>query len=453
MRSCCASWCLVFALTAVGCGRSEPSLPPNLLLVTIDTLRADHLGAYGYAPPTSRAFETLAASGALYTRAQATSSWTLPSHASLFTGLYPFEHGAHSFLGTQGRNAYPLDTASPTLAAELREAGYETAAFVANVVYMSPWTGLDRGFDRYEVVRKSGLELNRLIFRWLDAPRERPFFLFVNYMDAHRPYNVAPVARLPSLADSDPALLDRLVEQVLGSDTPPSPELVARVIAQYDLGVANADDALGSLLAALEQRGLSENTVVVVTSDHGEYFGEHDLVEHSKDVYQPVLWIPLVIRGVSGTAPQRVDTTLSLAHLPHLIAQELGPLAVQLTSRFSRAPGTEPVLAESYFARAKDLGDPRWGARFQRVRRVIFEWPWKRIDSSDHRDELYDLAADPGEENDLSARHPEVGQRLDAFLEAQLARASRRKRDPASPAPTPEELEELRALGYVDDAR
>src|SRR5262249_20316397 len=215
-------------------------------------------------------------------------------------------------------------------------------------------------------------------------------------------------------------------------------------------GVADDDDALGALLAGLAARGLAANTVVVVTSDHGEYFGEHDLVEHSKDVYQAALWIPLAIRGVSGAAPQRIEAPVSLAHLPPLIARELGARAAPLAARFPRAPGQGPLLAENYFTRAKDLGDPRWAARFRRVRRAVFDWPWKRIVSSDGGGELYDLAADPREQTDLAREHPDVSGRLDAWLAAQLARVPERERGLAGPEPTPSERDALRELGYAE---
>jgi arylsulfatase A-like enzyme len=453
VRSCSTAALRVLLLVlavCTGCRAQAPEGTPNVLLVVVDTLRADHLGVYGYERPTSPEIDALARESTLYTRSFASAPWTLPSHASLFTGLDPFEHGAHSFLPEKpGRNAHPLDDRHPTLAGALGDEGFTTAAFVANAGYMGRWTGLDRGFETYDVKREPALDVNQRIFAWLDRARARPFFLFVNYMDCHRPYNTLPSPRLRPPAEQDEGLLDELVEVVLGQQREPPRELVERVIAQYDSGVAHADEALGNLLDGLGARGLLDETVVVVTSDHGEYFGEHGLTEHSKDVYQPVLWVPLVVRGVGAARARRVEQPVSSVHVPHLIARELGPLAERLRGRFPRAPGDRPLLAENYYTRTKDLSNPRWGPRFRRVRRALYAWPWKHITSPSGGDELYDLEADPAEQRDLIAAHPATAGRLGRELEARLGSGAAGERSlPAEP--TEQELEELRALGYVE---
>lgn len=446
----CAAACALW----LGCGCDAPRpRARNLVLVTIDTLRADHLGAYGYLRPTSPQIDAFRERATLYTRAQASAPWTLPTHASLFTGLDPFEHGAHAVRDASGRAiARPLAAEFVTLAEALRDAGFRTGAFVANTGYLNRRMGLDQGFESYEVLRETGLEKNERIADWLDEGRGEPFFLFVNYMDAHRPYNTAAVEGGPVLrGEPDPGALDRLYRAVMPGGRRAPAALVRRVIEHYDLGVANADRAVGGLLAQLRDRGLEDDTMVVITSDHGEYFGEHDLVEHSKDVYQEALWIPLLIRDAGQREPGRDETPFASSHLPRRIAEGLAPeVEARLAPRFPRRGGTDPVLAENYFARQRDLADPRWGHRFERVRRALFDWPLKWIDSSDGRDALYDLEADPAEGHDLAKERPRDAERLRALLEDRLS--SQPKPPPADAPRPPDDAErrELEALGYLD---
>jgi len=441
---------LLAALACAGeppCGRDGRC---DLVIVSIDTLRADHVGVYGYPRDTTPHLDALARHATLHTRALATSPWTLPSHASLFTGLQPFEHGAHGFLVERRRNnARPLSADALTLAEVLRDAGWETAAFVANTGFMARWTGLGQGFDVYAVADLTGEALVGRARGWLERPRDAPVFLFVNLMDAHRPYNTRPLAsgRLPPAAP-DPTLLDRLGETVLAGDAAP-PGLVEDVVSQYDTGVAHADAALGALLAHLEDTGRLDATVVVVTSDHGEYFGEHGLVEHSKDVYQEALWIPLVVKRAGQRDGRRDATPVSLAHVPALLADALGPAARDaLTRAFPRAPGSAP-LAENHYARTKTLLHPVWGERFRRVRRVAWDWPWKYVHSSDGRHELYHLERDPAESHNHIDAEPAVAARLARRLAEARERAEPGAGEPA-PTLTSEERRSLRELGYVD---
>jgi len=176
-------------------GCADPG-PPNVLLITLDTVRADHLSSYGYAKPISPQLDTFARRATRYAVCFATSPWTVPSHASLFTGLHPFEHGAHSFEPRDKRrgNVWPLHDNHETLAEVFREEGYDTAGIVANQVYLNSNLNLQQGFDQWEVKRERSAAVNRRVFEWLEEREGRPFFLFVNYLDAHRPYNVEPAA-------------------------------------------------------------------------------------------------------------------------------------------------------------------------------------------------------------------------------------------------------------------
>ncbi|MCZ6816562.1 MAG: sulfatase, partial [Planctomycetota bacterium] len=283
---------------------------PNVILITLDTLRADHLGCYGYDRPTSPRIDAFAETATLYRRGYATSPWTVPTHGSLFTGKFPYEHGAHSFkVDRPVMNVNRLPLEHLTLAEALKSEGYQTGAFIANNGYLTAGSQFNQGFDTYHVERVYADTLNERIFAWLDARRDKRFFIFINHIDTHRPYNTAPrpgITDRPVVRDQG-QLLDRLYAAVMPGTGPIPSDLVARVTDQYDTAVANVDAAIGSLLDKLESMGIYDRTLIVLTSDHGEYIGEHHLVEHSKDVYQEVLWVPLIVKGVGQTSGKAIE--------------------------------------------------------------------------------------------------------------------------------------------------
>jgi arylsulfatase A-like enzyme len=433
-------------------GDEGAARPPNLVLVTVDTLRADHLGCYGYARPTSPHIDALAAGAERYTRCQATSAWTVPSHASLFTGRFPSQHGAHNIPTPRGEEQRfrGLGSGTRTLAEALAAEGYRTGAFVSNAVYLAPKLGFGRGFEVYEARRLGADALNEPLLRWLDERDPRPFFLFVNYMDAHRPYaaDPLPASALPPASREHPgALLDRLCEAVLGGDGPAPRELTEAVVLQYDTGIAHADRAVGQLLGRLRELGLDDSTLVVVTSDHGEHFGEHRLVEHSKDVYQEVLHVPLIVKR-PGQREGRVDQRLiSLADVPALIRESMpADLSARLARDFPGPPGGREPVAEQHYAQTRDMRSS-WGARFERVREAMFAGRYKLIRSSDGSHELYDLPADPEEQENLFGERPELAARLLQALERALAAPPEPSAAPAGLSEA--ERAELRALGYL----
>jgi arylsulfatase A-like enzyme len=436
---------------------SQGSRGPNILLVTMDTVRADHLSGYGYERDTTPHLDRFASSATRYERAYATAPWTVPTHASFFTGRFPFQHGARSFRPPEWQpdNVYPLSPDSQTLAEVLSECGYDTAAFVSNDAYLRPGIGLDQGFGTYRVDRVRAPALNRLVRAWLDAPRERPFFLFVNYMDAHRPYNTEPAPNaLPvPLRDEKGELVLRLKQEVMGGEGPVPNDLRERVIEQYDTGIAHIDAALGELFEDLERRGLYRDMLIIITSDHGEYFGEHRLVEHSKDVYEPALRIPLLVKRPGQRDRVVEGEPFSAVDLPHLISRDLPTKAAErFDFLFPYRPGNHPVIAESYFARPHDLFHPTWGPRFDRERIAFLSDGYKLIESSDGRHELYDLRRDPDESENLFASSPEIAREMREKLAAFQREAGGRKQGVHGKEPTPEEIEALRELGYLDSA-
>lgn len=417
---------LFAALTSCG-SADDDAPPPNVVLVVLDTVRADHVSCYGYARQTTRHVDALAESAVRYTNCRATGPWTLPSHASMFTGRFPFQHRADSLQNEEGEwRELPLKQEHTTLAEALGALGYRTGGFAANTGYLRTEFQLDQGFDRYVVEREPGIALNARALAWLEES-EGPFFLFLNYMDAHRPYNTQalPDGRLADVPcdASVPSeqLLDRMIDIVLRDGEVAPPELERKLTACYDLGIANADLAVGELVAELRRRGLYEDTLLIVTSDHGEYLGEHGLVEHSKDIYEPALHVPLVLKQPGGTEGSVDEGLISLADLPRLVASGLpAPLREDLHEQFPLLLQRDFTLAEISLSRERDLR-ASYGARFRRQRNVYYADAHKLILSTDGQHELYDLEADPGEVTNLYDAELALTQELTGRLETYIA--------------------------------
>ena len=450
------------ALASCSTATTEDRAPrPNILLITLDTLRADHLSCYGYPMPTSPRIDAFAAAATRYAQCFATSSWTVPSHASLFTGRHPFEHGAYSYdVDVLQRNVYPLDDDHLTLAEVLAQEGYATGGVVCNTTYLDPYFRLNQGFETWDVERERAEGVNARALRWIDGWIDehgsgveggKPFFLFLNYLDTHRPYNTTPKAGEALFRKKSKDLLNAMIERVL-VEGQPAGDLADELIPQYDRAVRNVDAALGELFDALVERGLWDDTVVVLTSDHGEYFGEHELVEHSKDIYVEGLAVPLVVKRPYQTEGEVIATPASLVDVPRLILANLGrELEERLAARFRYVPGNHPILAELHYSRSKDLLSPDYGQRFRRVRTALYDGGYKYIQSSDGADELYRLADDPGETRNLIDAEPALAAELAAKL---AAIQSRDRWDPGPPprvAIDPGQLSEMQALGYAGE--
>ncbi len=454
-RSWLASIAVLAVVLAPDCA---PSRPPDVVLVVLDTVRADHLSAYGYARPTSPHLEAFARGADRHTAARATAPWTLPSHASLFTGLLPFEHGAEA--RKDPRTGAFIDAPSlreelVTLAEALASEGYETRGIVANPIYLDRRSGLSQGFESWEVLPLGGNDWRHVTHRAFERLRDRaparPLFLFLNFMDAHRPYHVVPPPDRLGLPAPDPAepgaLLDELAEQVLERGAA-DPSLVTRVTTHYDTGIANADRGIGALLARLAAQANLDNALVIVTSDHGEYLGEHGLVEHSKDVYEPALWVPLVVKQPGQRRGRVLDSPLSLADIPRLVAAALPPAQATRLARAFPPPEDTAPMAELRYTRPKDLFGPH-GARFDRIRTVLYQGDWKLSRSSDGAHELYDLRADPAEARNRIGDEPLRASQMLGEIDRRVRQREFTGRWPDSQPPTPEEQEALRALGYL----
>jgi arylsulfatase A-like enzyme len=386
----------------------------------------------------------------------ATAPWTLPSHASMFTGKYAFEHGARSFLPEvmTPRNAYPLSLEQTTLAEVLKGAGFRTGAFVANEAFCGPWTQLDQGFDTYFAKYMYANDMLPHVFAWLNKCDATPFLLFINLMDTHGPYNVAPrPGFIKPPADPDVAgAARRFAAAVMRPGGHVPADLRRKVIDQCDTAIANVDEQVGKLLEKLQALKLFDDTLIVIASDHGEYFGEHLLVGHSKDVYQAALAVPLIVKNAGQTTGRVVPERVSLVILPNLICAQLPePARGRALPQFPKGGERGPILAENYYTRAKDLFGKPWSPRFRRVRTAYFDGPYKYIASSDGANELYNLQQDSPEDHDLIGAATDVAQDMAAKL-AQF-QAGRPAAPSAAKAETPltrEQLRTLQSLGYVD---
>jgi arylsulfatase A-like enzyme len=316
-----ATAALLIALgLAPGCDRGARSAPPSLVLVSIDTLRPDHLGAYGYPRATSPGLDALAADGVVFEHAYTPSSWTLPGHASMLTGVSPYRHGAD--LETRKiRDDVPL------LAERLRARGYATSAIVG-APFVGARYGFARGFDRFDERIAEGKDIDAYQPAVLDAVRalpKAPFFLFVHYMSVHSPY--APPARFdrfhtPGAAAStvDASRIGQLQRALEQGTIALGPMDRAHLIDLYDGGIAAADDAVAQLRHAV-RAARGDDVVFVVTSDHGEEFLEHGGLAHGGTLYDEVLRVPLIVAGPGIAAGRQVERQVSLLDVaPTLLA-------------------------------------------------------------------------------------------------------------------------------------
>lgn len=407
--------------------------PPNLLLITLDTLRADHLSSYGHARLTTPNLDQLAATGVAFDRAIANSPWTLPSHATLLTGRLPYEHKA-DWLSA-------LDGAYPTLTEVLAARGYVTAAFAANTTYVTPEWGLGRGFTHFEVYsnslsdqvtrtaygkklaltllprfgyfdipgRKRAADLNRQFLRWLDGVGSRPFFALLNYLDVHDPYLPPPESAPPFSAELSRGDLINFQFQptVFRRKATLSEREVEMEVAAYDACLAYLDAQLGALFAELAARGQLHNTLVIVTSDHGESFGNHDLFGHGNSLYSETLHVPLIMAW-PGRLPagRRVAQVASLHHVAATALDLLGlgaPLpGTSLAGLWAGAAATAatPVFSEVNPGRFAD-GLPHYPTAKGALRSLVTD-QWHLIRSESGATELYDWGSDRAETHNLA---------------------------------------------------
>lgn len=437
----------------LGCSNRREALP-NLLMIVVDTVRQDYLGCYGQPQALTPGIDKFANAATRYTRAFASAPWTLGSHGSMFTGKFPFEHGAHFYdwpvLGN-GRNMLPLDDEFETLAEFLKKHGYHTAVISANHGFITKEMGMAQGVEHFDSKYALAPNIVDRVNRWFDTRDSRPFFLYINFMDAHWPYNSAAVDRLGAPAIEDPigrTEFERINLQLLNEAPGDLLELIKN---RYRLGVAHTDDGVSAVLDEVSRRKLFDETAIFVVSDHGEFLGDHGYVGHGRDVYQETTHVPLLIKAVGQISPHVQETPVSLSYMPALVCRHLPDRLRELADEnFGTLELDSPILMESYYCGMRFLRMPEFGTRFQRYKRAILDWPYKYFHSSDGQHELYHLGDDPGEQINLLDTESVVVARLHAKLDALLA--SR----PHAPPPIGREVEldeqhreELETLAYL----
>ena len=397
---------------------------PNVLLLVLDTVRAIELGLYGFSPSTSPAIDGLGAAGVVFDQAFSTAPWSAPSHASLFTGRKPAE------LSIDWDR--PLDATFPTLAEELGRAGYATVGIVGNTAYASAETGLSRGFDRYEdyqlTLRRALMmpsltrrmldrkrewlheppldgagripagSVSRRLLSWLERRPKQPYFAFLNFYDAHAPYT----APEPFWSRFLPGEIRRAIPIRTMRRGGPTESSARRA---YDAAISNLDSEIGSLIGSMIERGYLNNTLVVVTADHGEEFNEHAALGHGQTLHTQALRVPLLLFWPGHLAPTRVAEPISLARLPatimELVSGTPGPFPGPGLAPLWRGDPSPQVatLSTVMFAPIGDARAPearRSLASVQVGRFHYIQYP------GDSVGRLYDHATDPLEMQNLA---------------------------------------------------
>ena len=441
---------------------NDETPPPNVILITLDTLRADRLGCYGYDRETSSELDKFAKTATFYPHAIASGSWTLPTHASIFTGLHAFEHGSHvnkrEAKGKVYEQIFRLDHKLPSLPKVFRSLGYKTRGIVCNFVYLKEKWGFNNAFDDYTVIKKywaSSLELNKQTFSWLEQNKDEPFFLFLNYFDTHRNYNATKREGFLEHAANVriSGYISTVSDEILSEEINETDKRLRFISDVYDLAVTNQDEQLGLLFEKLRELDLYDNTLIVITADHGEYIGEHYLIEHGKDVYQDVVGVPLVIKAPGQQEGMIEEKAVSHVDIPWFIFSEMPKKYFKKHSeQFPYRPGNHPVITENYYGgNSGPKVYPKYFKRFDRIRTAIYQWPWKYIHSTNSEHELYNLESDPVESSNIIDDHPAKVERLDGILEKFKASRKRtgRQKNRVIPKLTDTDLEEMKALGYL----
>ncbi len=396
---------------------------PNVVVITIDTLRADHLGCYGYKQIHTPNIDALAADGARFERAYTAVPVTLPSHTAIFTGTYPMLSGMHDFAANK------LNPTQPTLASVLKEHGYATAAVIGSAVLDSRF-GLNRGFDFYydhfdfsrleeanlDEMERPGNIVADLALDWLGKNSQKKFFLWMHLYDPHFPYR------------------------------PPEPYSHEYAAQPYDGEIAFADAQLGRLLRFLKEKGLYQNTLIVLSGDHGESLGEHGERTHGFFIYNATMHVPLIIRLPGKPAALAVGDPVSLIDLMPTILAAAGletPAQVQGRSLLPSLQGKP--------------GEPNrslYGETF--LPRLHFNWSELRgVENAKYhfidapRPELYDLKNDPGETHDLFSEKKAVAAEMRAKLADLIRDYSAEKEMAEKTGLDPALMERLKSLGYA----
>ncbi|MEW5901530.1 MAG: sulfatase [Acidobacteriota bacterium] len=421
----------VFLLVCISgsCGRlSLGKKATNFILITVDTLRADLLPCYGHPFPTAPRLCDLAAKSTLFGRAISQSSWTLPGHASILTGVYPHQHGAEQW-------QTPINSRYPLLSQILSQKGYATAAFVCSD-FVGKKYGFDRGFTIFDdslgpgdkdATFAAGITEKALAWLKTGKPAKKPFLLWLHYFDPHHyflPHEELDYGSISRSQRPGPVSYDQWNVHPVKREIPR--EILDQYYALYSGEILFADRHIGLLLDYLEEAGLMKTTVLIVTSDHGESFNDHDLMGHDNLLYEDLIHVPLFIY-VPGKAPL-FDNRLTEI-------KDIMPTMLDLAG--IRRP---EYLAAGIFSKGRSVAYAEVHNRNQNRRLAVLQDKWKLIYTAEKElFELYDLQADPHEKNNIAATNPAVVQDLKTALFASMGIVEIDEKT----------KERLRSLGYL----
>jgi arylsulfatase A-like enzyme len=443
---------LLVCLVITGCGGAEHARGRNIVVVVVDTLRADRVGAVTAHGSLTPFLDDLGRHGVRFAHAYSTSSWTIPSVASLFTSRYPSQHLVRGFDST-------LAAGEVTLAKRLRAAGWVTAGFSANP-QLQAQHGYGQGFDAWQTFpsfKLRGPELRAACFQWIDAHWHRssagPLFLFLQYMEPHAPYQPPAPFRAQAAPDVSDETMRRANDLLVGLQwSALTAADVAALSSLYDGEVAAVDAELRTLFEGLEERGVLDGALVLVTADHGEEFREHGPMAHGFTLYNQAIRVPLVVVGTPFPPGVTVDSNVSLLDVaPTVLGLVFEPAEPRFEGQsllpvlYGLAPPRD-VLAELLASQAVDFR--HHAAALVRGDVKLLVSPGSRPEF--RQDTLFDLATDPLEAhpNPPATASDELLMRLD--LEWTLEQLAQRAGEERHRELTPEQRDRLRALGYVD---
>jgi arylsulfatase A-like enzyme/Flp pilus assembly protein TadD len=395
--------------------RSVPAIR-HVVLISLDTCRADYLSCYGYAKPTTPHIDALAGEGYLFSHAMTTIPLTLPAHTSMLTGTIPPHHGKH-----ENKDAY-FDPSHVTLAALLKTKGYRTGAFVGSQILNGSF-GLDRGFEEYhdrfaqpDESERRAEEVNRVAFEWLEKQKDNPVFLFLHYYDPHDAYE------------------------------PPEPFATRFKESLYAGEIAYTDHCIGEVVAKLKSLGMYESSLIIVTGDHGEMLGEHGETTHMYFIYESAMKVPLIYKLPGSSGAQRIDDIAGIIDIVPTVCDlvEIEPPAGIQGKNLAGYFSNTPPESEDRGLYCESLYPTRYEANSLLG---LVSKRWKYIQTT--RPELYDLQNDPGEQTNLAEAEPQRARILRDRLAQVLEQTVRQEKGQEDAPLDAEVLKHLYSLGYV----
>ncbi len=431
---------------------------PNVLLLVCDTLRADHLGCYGYTRPTSPNIDEFASGALLFENALSSSPWTRPSMGSLFTSLYPHQHKAFYWEDQ-------LDNDCLTLAEIFRNFNYSTFAIQTNVL-VTQYYNFHQGFQRFdEIINEKADKVTEKFNSWISKNKTKPFFAYLHFMDVHLPYE----APREFNRIFEPETIDSVLNDIPGAyevrilnEVGLSPQDKQHFINMYDAEIRYFDHYFGQIIDNLKKLDILEDTIIVLTADHGEEFWDHNGCEHGHTLYNELIHIPLIIKYSSKLQSKRIKTHVKLQDLtPTLLNLCRIKNTIELRGRdlFLDTKSGEPQQEEIFF---EAIG-------FGAEKKGVIKDGWKLIDNTGKKDEdamdlflemtryimpeyekgyeLYNIDQDFSEKNNLIKEHPQIAARLKTYLE--LFKSESFEQRKTEDKDREKKLEHLKSLGYV----